>query len=156
MRLIKGHTRFPSLNRILINQGLQETFPKEHFAFRLESEGFMPLSIESIGTGPHGHPAISVMHWFTQHGDLMRDPDIEFEVAWNPYRTGHWEFYPYTYRQDPLGLWRELAWNIDGKLYKRHDLIAETCTFCTSTWSPNLKAQGFVQASAALPEFLTN
>ena len=65
---------------------------------KIEVEGFMPLSIEFIGTGPRGLPRISEMHYYEQHGDSMRDPDMEFEID----EEGIW--HPISYRQDSLGM----------------------------------------------------
>jgi len=65
-------------------------------SIKLEVQGFMPLSIEFIGAGPRNLPLVSVMHFYTQHGDLMRDPDMEFEV------DGQGEWHPISYRQDSL------------------------------------------------------
>ena len=36
----------------------------------IENPPYMRLVIEDIGTGPRGHQAISVAHYFTQNGDL--------------------------------------------------------------------------------------
>ena len=41
----------------------------------------MRLVIEHVGTGPRGMPAVSVAHFHEQEGDLMRDPDMIFEVG---------------------------------------------------------------------------
>src|SRR5690349_5579060 len=47
---------------------------------RLECKGFMPLVVEAIGPGPRGLPMVSVAHYYEQNGDLMKDPDMVFEV----------------------------------------------------------------------------
>jgi hypothetical protein len=47
----------------------------------LESPGFMRLVIEHIGHGPSGGELVSVAHYGEQNGDLMRDPEIVFEVV---------------------------------------------------------------------------
>lgn len=44
---------------------------------RLENPPYMRLVIEYIGGRARGMPAISVAHY----GDLMRDPEIVFEVS---------------------------------------------------------------------------
>ena len=46
----------------------------------IENPPYMRLVIEDIGTGPCGHQAISVAHYFTQNGDLCQDPEMCFEL----------------------------------------------------------------------------
>jgi hypothetical protein len=42
---------------------------------------YMELVIEAVGEpGPLGLPAISVAHYGEQNGDLMRDPEMCFEL----------------------------------------------------------------------------
>jgi hypothetical protein len=48
---------------------------------RLENPPYMRLVIEYIGEGPRGLPAISVAHYHEQNGDLMRHPEMGFEVS---------------------------------------------------------------------------
>jgi len=109
---------------------------------KLEVEGFMPLSVEYIGTGPRGLPLVSVMHYYTQHGDVMRDPDMEFEID----RQGEW--HPISYRQDSLGMMQEAVF-VDcdtGKVMIRPKLVRDLKTFMR-TWSRNLAEQGFLDAA---------
>ena len=148
---LRARTNFFSLNRILLNRGVRETMP-DHFAWRLKVDGFMPLSIERIGTGPRDLPLLSVMHWYLQNGDLMRDPDVELEAKWSGSDT-KWVFYPTYYRQDNLGIYDELVWRNEDQLKCRPTRIHSVCSFC-ETWSSNLKQQGFVELSQ-LPDFLT-
>lgn len=58
---------------------LEKMFPKlisgEYRYLHLESEGFMPLSLEWV----YGSN-ISIMHTYVQEGDLMRDPDVVVRV----------------------------------------------------------------------------
>lgn len=114
---------------------------KEHH-IKLEVEGFMPLSVEHIGTGPRGLPLVSVMHYYQQHGDLMRDPDMEFEI--DP--QGEW--HPVSYRQDSIGMMQEAVFQDPdtGKVLVRPKLVRELKTFMR-TWSRNLNEQGFLDAA---------
>jgi len=41
----------------------------------------MRLAIEPIGSGTGGGELVSVAHYDDQAGDLMRDPEIVFEVV---------------------------------------------------------------------------
>jgi hypothetical protein len=49
-------------------------------AVRLTVNGYMPLSIESIGTSADGNRLISLCHYGEQNGDLMRDPEMVFAL----------------------------------------------------------------------------
>ena len=109
---------------------------------KLESEGYMPLSIEFIGAGPRGLPLVSVMHFYEQNGDLMRDPDMEFEIDEN------FGWHPVSYRQDSIGLMQEAVFVDDktGRVMVRPKLVRDLRRFA-ATWSKNLDEQGFLEAA---------
>jgi hypothetical protein len=48
---------------------------------RIENDPFMSLTIEHIGLGPRGLPALSITHYGKQNGDLMRFPELRFFVS---------------------------------------------------------------------------
>ncbi len=48
---------------------------------KIENAPYMVLVVEAIGTGPMGLPALSVAHYGEQNGDLMRDPEMCFELC---------------------------------------------------------------------------
>src|SRR5713101_9058311 len=48
--------------------------------------------------GPNGLPVISVAHYGEQNGDLMRDPEMLFEVVEEESRQP--EFWPFYFRND--------------------------------------------------------
>src|SRR6516162_8740167 len=80
---------------------------------RLEAPGFMRLAIEHIGTGPRGGELVSVAHYGEQNGDLMRDPEIVFEVA-----AGQW--HPVSIQQDYVGGYRQAVFvGEKGKVFVR-------------------------------------
>lgn len=109
---------------------------------KIEAEGFMPLSVEYIGIGLRRLPLVSVMHYYEQNGDLMRDPDMEFEID----QQGEW--HPISYRQDSLGMLLEAVFQDPdtGKVLVRPKLVRELKTFMR-TWSRNLAEQGFLDAA---------
>jgi hypothetical protein len=108
---------------------------------KIEVEGFLPLCIEVIGRGPHGGLLLSIMHVYEQHGDLMRDPDIEVEIM-----PGTDDWLPCSYRQDGLGLFRE-AISTEGSVVRiNHSLVADIKRFL-KVWDRNLSEQGFVEAA---------
>ena len=104
---------------------------------RLEVPGFMRLVIEHVGTGPRGGELVSVAHYGEQNGDLMRDPEVVFEVA-----AGQWQ--PVSIQQDYLGSYREAVFvGEDGKVYVRPAEVRDIQAFARM-WDRNIKAQGFL------------
>jgi hypothetical protein len=68
---------------------------------KIENAPYMALVIEATGeSGPSGLPAISVAHYGEQIGDLMRDPEMCFELvtAEGPHLD------PFYFRNDYIGL----------------------------------------------------
>ena len=111
---------------------------------KIENGSYMPLSIEQIGVGPHGRPAISVCHYGEQAGDLMRDPEMCFEV------TQDGTFHPYYFRNDYTGTEQEVYFRSgDGREMIRPRLKKELAAFARQ-WSANLREQGFIQAARDL------
>lgn len=106
---------------------------------KIEVKGFMPLSIEHIGTGPRGMPLVSVMHYYEQHGDIMRDPDMEFEVG----QDGTW--YPISYRQDSMAMMQEAVFRDaeTGEVKTRPKLVRDLKRFMKLR-NQNLHDQGFL------------
>jgi hypothetical protein len=63
----------------------------------IENSPYMALVIEALDeSGPMGLPALSVAHYGEQNGDLMRDPEMCFELqlAEGPHLD------PFYYRND--------------------------------------------------------
>ncbi|MCH7761821.1 hypothetical protein IIA15_10560 [candidate division TA06 bacterium] len=110
----------------------------------------MELVIEYIGEGPRGLPAVSVAHYYTQNGDLMRDPEMVFEVG-DP-TFGDFQWGPTYFRQDGgLAIEQEAVFTDPEtkKVMVRPKLIKSLRSFAR-TWSKNLKAQGFLDADATV------
>jgi hypothetical protein len=101
----------------------------------------MRLVIEHVGRGPRGGELVSVAHYGEQNGDLMRDPEIVFEVA-----AGQWQ--PISITQDYVGSYREeVSVGEDGQVLVRPALVRDIAAFAR-VWDRNLKHQGFVDAAA--------
>jgi hypothetical protein len=113
---------------------------------QLTVEGFMPLSIEYVGVGPGGGLLVSVMHFFTQQGDLMRDPDLVVEIL-----VASDEWLPVSYQQDSLALYQEAVSGEGDSLKVRSRLVADLRRFM-ELWSRNLEDQGFVEAARLLAQ----
>ena len=109
---------------------------------RLLNPPYMRLVIEFIGPGPRGFPAISVAHYYEQNGDLMRDPEIVFEIT-----PDGWE--PVSYLQDSLGIYQEAIQ--DGIVLPK--LAADLKAF-SRMWDRNIAAQGFLECCARGPSSL--
>jgi len=109
---------------------------------KIENPPFMVLVIEATPEpGPLNLPAISVAHYGEQNGDLMRDPEMCFEIG-TPEGEHPSAFY---FRNDYLSVeqWsrivRDGRYIVHAELYRRHEEFART-------WDRNLRAQGFLEA----------
>lgn len=108
---------------------------------KIKSEGFMDLVIERIGKGPNGLPAVSVCHYGEQNGDLMRDPEMCFEVS----PLGWFAYY---FRNDYAGLEQEVyVCNDEGKPTHVKPLLKKDLQAFSRIWSKNLREQGFIEAA---------
>ena len=47
---------------------------------KIENVPYLSLTVENIGLGPRGLPALSICHYGELNGDLMRDPEMCFEM----------------------------------------------------------------------------
>ncbi len=76
-----------AIEQILESHHLLETFRStEEFYVKISNEPYMPLTIEKNGN------QVVVAHYYTQNGDLMPDPDVEFEIyqgVWLPVAIQH-------------------------------------------------------------------
>ena len=127
-----------NVQKIIVFGGLEALKQRP---IRLQVPGFMRLVIEHVGTGPNGGELVSVAHYGEQNGDLMRDPEIVFEVA-----AGSW--HPASIQMDYTGSYREaVSVGEDGKVYVRPAEVRDILAF-SRVWDRNLKAQGFEDAAA--------
>jgi hypothetical protein len=107
---------------------------------RLQVPGFMRLVIEHVGTGPRGGELVSVAHYGELNGDLMRDPEVVFEVA-----AG--QLQPNSIQQDYVGSYRDAVFiGEDGKVFIRPAEVRDIEAF-SRIWDRNIKHQGFVDAA---------
>ena len=121
-------------------------------AVRLTVPGFMPLSVEDIGQSGDGNRLISLCHYGEQNGDLMRDPDMVFEIhAWADAPAAE----PLSFRNDYMGLLQEVyRYGADGKKTHVNAKLKQELTSFARTWFINLKNQGFL-GETAIRERLT-
>jgi hypothetical protein len=111
---------------------------------RIENLPYMALTVENIGLGPRGLPALYICHYGEQNGDLMRDPEMCFEMEIENGAVK--EFHTYYYRNDYVAFEQnavdEENRRIDAKAINSQRDMART-------WDANLAAQGFLEAHTA-------
>ena len=121
-------------------------------AVRLTVKGYMPLSVEHIGQSAEGNRPIAISHYGEQHGDLMRDPEMVFEM--HTYASSGMAE-PLSFRNDYMGFMQEVyRYDDDGKKTHVNAKLKQELTSFARTWFTNLKEQGFL-GDAAKRERLT-
>jgi hypothetical protein len=125
----------PNVTRLIDAHGGMERLQQR--PIRVESPPFMRLVIEHVGEGPRGLPAVSVAHYYEQNGDLMRDPEIVFEVG-----PDGWD--PVSYQQDNLSIYQEAVYVARGKVCIQSHLVADL-KFFARKWDRNIGMQGFLK-----------
>ena len=111
---------------------------------KIENPPYMALVIEATpGPGPLGLPAISVCHYGEQNGDLMRDPEICFELG-KPI-GGNLVLDPYYFRNDYIGTEQWSRDIVCGHYVALFDLHRQHERFA-AMWDRNLRLQGFDKA----------
>ena len=122
-KILKAHGRLDEFN----------SNPEDGFHVRIENEPYMPLSIERHDS------MVTVTHYFEQNGDLIPDPDMEFEICpdglWIPIAI-----------QQPIGGYSRVFETIDGVKYVRPKLMRELKSF-SRMWSRKLLQQGFARGA---------
>ncbi len=108
----------------------------------IDNPPFMPLIIEAMDeSGPCGLPAISVAHYGKQNGDLMRDPEMCFELS---FASGP-DLNPFYWRNDYAGVEQWSRFNT-GTDYAFHRELYQQHVSFAKVWDRNLRSQGFAQA----------
>ena len=106
---------------------------------KIENPPYMALVIEAVDeSGPCGLPALSVAHYGLQNGDLMRDPEMCFELGFA--RGAHLN--PFYWRNDYVAI---VQWSrfIEQGNYCFHRQHHERHERFAKTWDNNLRTQGF-------------
>jgi hypothetical protein len=112
-------------------------------SLKIENPPYMALVIEATDeSGPCGLPALSVCHYGEQqNGDLMRDPEMCFELGF----AGGAHLNPYYWRNDYLALEQWSRFIRDGS-YCYHTRLHEQHKKFAQLWDKNLRQQGFAEA----------
>ncbi len=111
-------------------------------SLRIENPPYMALVIEATDeSGPCGLPTISVCHYGEQNGDLMRDPEMCFELG----NADGLHLNAFYYRNDFVGV-EHWSRRIErgqyiylASLHQQHERFAQV-------WDDNLRLQGFAEA----------
>jgi hypothetical protein len=111
-------------------------------AIRLTVNGYMPLSVEHIGQSAEGNRLIAISHTGEQNGDLMRDPEMVFEIH------AHGMAEPLSFRNDYMGMMQEVyRYDDSGKKTHVNARLKQDLKSFARTWFKNLKDQGFLSTS---------
>jgi len=121
-------------------------------AVRIAVSGYMPLSVEEIGSSGDGHRLVSLCQYGEQNGDLMRDPDIVFLFHNVPDGMAA---EPVSFRNDYLGIVQEVyQYDETGRRTHVVPSLKQDLKEFAQSWFANLKDQGFF-ASTAVREVLS-
>ena len=134
------NTRHATTNYKLLLPLLRIVDETERRHHRFESSGYMPLSLEYLEYSDYkGRPVYGMMHWTTQNGDLMRDPDMTFAVD-----AEAGTIHPMTYQNDFIGVYQEVyKTNAAGQLLYSARLRTELDDFLWH-WLKNIHEQGYL------------
>ena len=115
-------------------------------AVRVTVPGYMPLSVEEIGSSGDGYRLVSLCHYGEQNGDLMRDPDIVFLFHNVPDGAAA---EPVSFRNDYLGIVQDV-YRYDEVGRRTHLLLTlkQDLTEFAESWFANLKDQSFFAPTA--------
>ena len=115
-------------------------------AVRITVPGYMPLSVEEIGSSGDGYRLVSLCQYGEQNGDLMRDPDIVF--LFHNVSDGV-VAEPVSFRNDYLGILQEV-YRYDEAGRRTHVVpsLKQDLKEFAQSWFANLKDQGFFAPTA--------
>ena len=108
---------------------------------KIANRPYMELVIEAMDeSGPCGLPALSVAHYGEQNSDLMRDPEMCFELGF----AGGAHLNPFYWRNDYVGIEQWSRFIEEGN-YCYHRQLHEQHEAFAKTWDRNLRSQGFAE-----------
>ena len=110
-------------------------------AVRITVRGYLPLSVEEIGTSRDGHRLVSLCQYGEQNGDLMRDCDLVFMVTDLPDGVAA---EPVSFRNDYLGLSQEVyRYDETGRRTHVVSSLKQDLKEFARVWFVTLRDQGF-------------
>ena len=121
-------------------------------AVRITVRGYLPLSVEEIGTSRDGHRLVSLCQYGEQNGDLMRDCDLVFLVT-DLFDGVAAE--PVSFRNDYLGIVQDVyRYDETGRRTHVVSSLKQDLKEFARAWFVTLRDQGFF-ASTAVREILS-
>jgi len=123
---------YKHLQELIGTEGLLSWLSRSDASKTIEVEQYMPLRISRVW-----HNKISLAHIGEQHGDVMHDPEVVFEI-------GGGTAEPINCRHDYTGSYSEV-YVYDGtgkKTHVRPAVKKDLKVFCVM-WFKNLREQGF-------------
>ncbi|MGF7183308.1 DUF6908 domain-containing protein [Tunturiibacter psychrotolerans] len=109
---------------------------------KIENRPYLALVIEAMDeSGPMGLPTLSVAHYGLQNGDLMRDPEMCFELG----LAGGAHLDPFYCRNDYVAV-EQWSRNIVRDYYVHLVALHQQHLRFAQTWDANLRMQGFAEA----------
>jgi len=101
------------------------TYMKVHVAF-----------MQDVIEGNVKGKVFSIAHYYTQNGDLMSDPTMQF------LKSPSGSYYPISYRQDGLGIYREsVQWDDNGGIVSFSPREQRDEAIFAGQWMKNIKTQ---------------
>jgi len=108
---------------------------------KIQNPPYMELVIEAVDeSGPCGLRSLSVAHYGEQNGDLMRDPEMCFELS----LAGEAQLDPFYWRNDYVAV-EQWSRNILRDHYVCHPELHEQHKQFARMWDNNLRLQGFAE-----------
>lgn len=121
-------------------------------AVRITVPGYLPLSVEEIGSSEDGHRLVSLCHYGEQNGDLMRDPNMVFQYHNLPKGAAA---EPVSYRNDYLGIVQDVyRYDEVGRRTHVVPALKQDLKEFARAWLATLRDQGFF-APTAVREILS-
>jgi hypothetical protein len=109
---------------------------------KIENPPYLELVIEAMDeSGPMGLPTLSVAHYGLQNCDLMRDPEMCFELG----LAGGAHLDPFYWRNDYVAV-EQWSRNIVRDHYVHLVALHQQHLRFAQTWDANLRMQGFAEA----------
>jgi len=133
-----------TVNAILRTRGIDPT--DQGFIVEVRNEPYLPLVIKGIGSGPSGHPSVSVCQYTERAGSLLRDSEMRFEIIKDLESPDPAAWKPYYYRNDYVVCERTSTWiNESGEVIVCAETLQNLIEYA-STWDLLLREQGFLDA----------
>ncbi|MEA1974057.1 MAG: hypothetical protein U9N10_00715, partial [Bacillota bacterium] len=104
---------------------------------KMKSKGFLDLTAERIYDG-----RVSIMHYYIQNGDLMRDPDVEIIID-----DENKSIKPVTFRQDNMGVFQDI------ETAKNKEKLGKELSEFLNMWLSNIENQNYKPVLAHLREY---